>query len=103
VSNDAWFGDSIAPHQHLQIAQVRAAEVGRYLLRATNTGVTAVVDDRGRVEETLAQFQASVLKATVRGFEGATPYARVGNWVVLLLALAAALTRWPPLIALAKR
>ena len=103
VSNDAWFGDSIAPHQHLQIAQVRAAEVGRYLLRATNTGVTSVVDDRGRVEETLPQFEPSVLKATVRGFEGATPYARVGNWAVLLLALAAALTRLPLLVKFGSR
>ncbi len=97
VSNDAWFGDSIAPHQHLQIAQVRAAEVGRYLLRATNTGVTAVVDDMGRVEATLPQFEPAVLKATVRGFEGATPYARVGNWAVVLLALGAALMRLPAL------
>ena len=97
VSNDAWFGDSIAPHQHLQIAQVRAAEAGRYLLRATNTGVTAVVDDRGDVEQTLPQFKPAVLKATVRGFEGATPYARVGNWLVVLLAFGAALTQWPPL------
>jgi apolipoprotein N-acyltransferase len=87
VSNDAWFGDSIAPHQHLQIAQVRAAEAGRYLLRATNTGVTAVVDDTGRVEATLPQFKTAVLKATVRGFEGATPYAVLGNWAVVLLAI----------------
>jgi apolipoprotein N-acyltransferase len=94
VSNDAWFGDSIAPHQHLQIAQVRAAEAGRYLLRATNTGVTAVVDDRGNVEQTLPQFKPAVLKATVRGYEGATPYARVGNWLVVLLALGAALSQF---------
>ena len=87
VSNDAWFGDSIAPHQHLQIARVRAAEAGRYLLRSTNTGVTAVIDPSGRVVDTLPQFQAGVLKATVRGYTGATPYARVGNWLVVLLAL----------------
>ncbi|HUO67845.1 MAG TPA: apolipoprotein N-acyltransferase, partial [Gammaproteobacteria bacterium] len=97
VSNDAWFGDSIAPHQHLQIAQVRAAEAGRYLLRATNTGVTGVVDDEGRVEATLPQFKPAVLKATVRGFEGATPYAVVGNWAVVLLAFGAALSRLPAL------
>jgi apolipoprotein N-acyltransferase len=103
VSNDAWFGDSIAPHQHLQIAQVRAAEAGRYLLRATNTGVTAVVDDAGRVEATLPQFKPAVLKATVRGFEGATPYARVGNWAVVLLALAAVVARLPALAKLATR
>ena len=103
VSNDAWFGDSIAPHQHLQIAQVRAAEAGRYLLRATNTGVTAVVDDAGRVEATLPQFKPAVLKTTVRGFEGATPYAVVGNWAVVLLALGAVATRLPALATLARR
>ena len=82
VSNDAWFGDSIAPHQHLQIAQVRAAEAGRYLLRATNTGMTGRDRRRGRVEATLPQFEPAVLKATVRGFEGATPYAwsGTGRW-----------------------
>jgi apolipoprotein N-acyltransferase len=103
VSNDAWFGDSIAPHQHLQIAQVRAAEAGRYLLRATNTGVTAVVDDAGRVEATLPQFKPAVLKATVRGFEGATPYAVVGNWAVVLVALAAVAGRLPALATLTRR
>jgi apolipoprotein N-acyltransferase len=103
VSNDAWFGDSLAPHQHLQIAQVRAAEAGRYLLRATNTGVTAVIDDRGNVEQTLPQFKPAVLKATVRGFDGATPYARVGNWLVVLLALGAVLTQWPQLAAFVAR
>ena len=85
VSNDAWFGNSIAPHQHLQIARVRAAEAGRYLLRATNTGVTAVIDAHGRVVDELPQFEAGLLKATVRGYTGATPYARVGNWLVVLV------------------
>jgi len=103
VSNDAWFGDSIAPHQHLQIAQLLAAEVGRYMLRATNTGLTAVIDERGRVLARLPQFKPAVLKATVRGFDGATPYALVGNWLVVLLALGAALTQWPPLVVLVRR
>ena len=96
VSNDAWFGDSIAPHQHLQIARVRAAEAGRYLLRSTNTGVSAVIDPRGALVATLPQFEPGVLKAPVRGYTGATPYARWGNYPVVigaLLALAAAL--WP--------
>jgi apolipoprotein N-acyltransferase len=89
VSNDAWFGDSIAPHQHLQIARVRAAEAGRYLLRATNTGVTAVIDPKGRVVDELPQFHTGLLKAEVRGYTGSTPYARVGNYLVVVLALAA--------------
>ena len=87
VSNDAWFGDSIAPHQHLQIARVRAAEAGRYLLRSTNTGITAVIDAHGRVVDELPQFRVGVLKATVRGYTGATPYARAGNWLVVIFAL----------------
>ena len=87
VTNDAWFGRSIAPHQHLQIARVRAAEAGRYLLRAANTGITAVVDPRGRVLSTVPQFDAAVLRQTVHGYTGATPYARTGNYGVLILVL----------------
>jgi len=94
VSNDAWFGDSIAPHQHLQIARVRAAEAGRYLLRATNTGVTAVIDAHGRVVDELPQFEAGVLKATVRGYTGATPYARWGNYPVVVAALVLLAAQW---------
>ena len=89
VSNDGWFGESIAIPQHLQIARVRAAEAGRYLLRAANRGVTAVIDSQGRVVESIPAFQPGVLRATVRGYTGSTPYARVGNWLVVILALAA--------------
>ncbi len=95
VSNDAWFGNSIAPHQHLQIAQLRAAEAGRYLLRSTNTGVTAVIDPRGRVVSKLPQFQPGTLEDRVTGMQGETPYARWRNYPVvvgaLLVVLAAAL------------
>jgi apolipoprotein N-acyltransferase len=87
IANDAWFGDSIGPPQHLQIARVRAAEAGRYLLRATNTGVSAVVDPTGAVVDTLPSFEAGVLKATVRGHTGLTPYARWGDYPVVLGAL----------------
>jgi apolipoprotein N-acyltransferase len=97
VSNDAWFGHSIASHQHLQIAQVRAAEAGRYLLRSTNTGITAVIDPRGRVVETVPQFEVAVLEQTVRGYTGATPYARWGNVPVVVGALLALLASFPPL------
>jgi apolipoprotein N-acyltransferase len=99
VSNDAWFGDSFAAHQHLQIARVRAAEVGRYMLRATNTGVTAVIDPHGALVATLPQFHAGLLKQTVRGYTGSTPYVRVGNWLVVVLALAVlAAVGAPPLL-----
>jgi apolipoprotein N-acyltransferase len=87
VSNDGWFGDSIAPHQHLQIARVRAAEMGRYLLRAANPGLSAVIDPHGRVVDVLPQFRAGVLKGSVQGYTGLTPFARFGNYLVVLLAL----------------
>ncbi len=84
VSNDAWFGDSIAPHQHLQIARLRAAEAGRYLLRSTNTGISAIIDPRGRVTGRLPQFEPGVLADAVQPFTGATPYARWGNFPVVI-------------------
>jgi apolipoprotein N-acyltransferase len=83
VSNDAWFGDTIAPHQHLQIARMRALETARYLVRATNTGITAVIDERGAVRQTIPQFKPGVLSAEVQPFSGATPYVRAGNWPVV--------------------
>lgn len=95
VSNDAWFGDTIAPHQHLQISRVRAAEVGRYVLRATNTGVSAIIDPYGRVVARSPQFEPHVLKGAVQGFTGATPYARWGNYAVIIGALLVLLLHLP--------
>jgi apolipoprotein N-acyltransferase len=88
VSNDAWFGDTMAPHQHLQIARMRSLETGRYLLRSTNTGITAIIDERGRVIATAPQFERFVLSGTAQPFSGATPYVRTGDYPVVLLALA---------------
>lgn len=79
VSNDAWFGDSIAPHQHLQMARFRALETGRYMLRSTNTGITAIIDEQGRVIERGKQFGVAIVSATVQPFGGATPWVRFGN------------------------
>ena len=76
VSNDTWFGASLGPPQHLQIARMRALETGRFLLRATNNGITAIVDERGRVLARLPQFEAGVLTGEVRATSGATPFAR---------------------------
>lgn len=86
VSNDAWFGRSIGPQQHLQISQMRALETGRYMLRATNTGVTAIIDERGRVLQTIEIFTTAALHGLAQGFSGATPYVRAGNYPVLGLA-----------------
>ncbi|MGH8119937.1 MAG: apolipoprotein N-acyltransferase [Gammaproteobacteria bacterium] len=87
VSNDAWFGDSLAPHQHLQMARMRARETGRYLLRSTNNGVSAIIDEKGRVSSQLPQFTPRVLTGTARLFSGTTPYALYGNWVIVSLCL----------------
>ena len=89
LSNLAWYGDSLAQPQHLQIARMRALETGRPMLRATNTGMTAVVQPDGRVATVLPPFTQGVLRAAVQGYEGLTPYARWGDRAALLTALLA--------------
>jgi apolipoprotein N-acyltransferase len=86
VSNDAWFGRSIGPRQHLQISQMRALETGRYMLRATNTGLTAIIDERGRVRQEAEIFTRTALNGTAQGYTGATPYVLFGNSLMLGLA-----------------
>jgi len=88
VSNVAWFGDSLAPAQHLEIARVRALETGRMMLTATNTGVTAAIGPDGRVLARLPEFVVGRLEVDAQGYAGATPYARIGDWGALALALA---------------
>ncbi|MHB8746484.1 MAG: apolipoprotein N-acyltransferase [Gammaproteobacteria bacterium] len=85
VSNDAWFGDSLAPHQHLQIARLRALETGRYLLRATNTGISAIIGPQGQVLARSPQFQVTVLSGVMQPMAGATPYVRWGNYALVSL------------------
>jgi apolipoprotein N-acyltransferase len=83
ITNDAWYGDSFAAIQHNQIAQMRALETGRMMLRATNTGVTSVIDRDGTVLKMLPQHEEGTLTADVQGYTGSTPYARFGNVLVL--------------------
>ena len=87
ISNDTWFGESIGPSQHFQIARMRAKENGKYLLRSTNDGITAIVDDRGDVVDRLPRFEPGVLTGTFHVVSGTTPYSRwlhLPLWVVLV-------------------
>jgi len=83
VTNNAWFGDSSAPHQQLQMARFRALEAGRFLVRATSNGITAVIGPDGAVLDRIPQFVPGILRATVQPRTGLTPYARTGNWPIL--------------------
>ena len=91
VSNDAWFGDSLAPHQHLEIAQMRSLETARYMVRSTNTGISAVIDARGEIMAKSPQFQTDVLVADVQPMVGATLFVIVGNWLIVSLCAVAVL------------
>ena len=83
LSNDTWFGNSIGPPQHMQIARARALENGRWLLRGTNNGITGIVDHRGRVSGSLPRFEAGVLTGEFQVMRGETPYSRHGDgWLV---------------------
>lgn len=93
-SNNAWYGDSLAPHQHLEIARMRAVESGRPLIRATTTGISALVDHRGRLLATAPQFQTAVLEGAVQPMGGLTPYARWGEATLLLLLTVTGVFLW---------
>ena len=90
VSNDAWFGNSLAPHQHMQIAQARAIESGRYMIRATNTGISAIADHRGVLTRRSTQFAQEVMRGEVPAYTGTTPYARFGDVPVIAFILVTA-------------
>ncbi len=86
ISNDAWFGDSIGPHQHFEIARARAIESGRFLLRSANTGISAVVSPAGEVVGILPQFEVAAGAFEIVPMRGATPYVKIGDMPVLILA-----------------
>ncbi len=85
LSNTAWFGRSLAQPQHLQIAQMRALETGRTMLRATNTGMTAIVGPDGTVHAALPPFTTGVLQGKVQAYGSSTPYGRLGDWPAIAL------------------
>jgi apolipoprotein N-acyltransferase len=94
MSNLAWFGESIAIPQHLQISQMRSLETGRPMLRATNSGATVVIDGRGQVTASLPNYSQGTLAATVQGMGGMTPFIRVGNYLLLALGALAFAAAW---------
>ena len=79
ISNDGWFGATMGPHQHFQMVRMRALENGREVIRATNNGISAIIDARGHVREEAPQFQRLVLRADVHGYRGLTPFMIVGS------------------------
>jgi apolipoprotein N-acyltransferase len=93
VTNDAWFGASSAPHQHLAFSRLRAMETGRWMLRAANTGITALITPDGAIAQRTRQFEQAVLRGEVEPRAGVTPYQRWGNlplWLASALLLVAA-------------
>jgi apolipoprotein N-acyltransferase len=90
VTNDAWFGHSTARHQHFQIARMRAIESGRYLVRAANDGISGIIGPAGEIVARAPEFTPTVLRAQIVPRLGMPPYARMGNYAIVMLALAAA-------------
>ena len=94
MTNDAWYGRSIAAWQHNQIAAMRAKETGKPMLRATNTGITSVIDADGAIRVQLPWFRRGVLETTVAGRTGETPFVRFGNMPVVIASLALLVLAW---------
>lgn len=97
ITNDAWYGTSAAPYQHFEQAKVRAVETGRYLVRAANTGISAVVDPYGRVQVKSPLFETGTYVGEVRWLDGITPYVRLGDslaWACMLVTAWLLLLPW---------
>ena len=94
VSNDAWFGTSAGPLQHLQMVQMRSIETGRWFMRATNTGVTAIINDKGNIVAKAPAFERTVLRGEIQSRVGNTPFMRWGSYPILALAALLLLISW---------
>ncbi|WP_081880952.1 apolipoprotein N-acyltransferase [Methylotenera sp. L2L1] len=94
VSNDAWYGESYAADQHLQFSQARALETGRMMLRATNTGATAIIDQKGYLTAHAPHFVQTSLNGYAQGYTGTTPYVYWGNWLFLTICFGLLLFLW---------
>ncbi len=88
ATNDAWFGTSIGPEQHLAAARMRAVEEGLPVVRAANTGISAIIDANGDVVARLDTGETGVIDASLPGARAPTPYARFGDWTILVLIVA---------------
>ena len=87
ISNDAWYGQSYAADQHMQFSQTRAIETGRMVLRSTNTGATAIINQHGYVLAHAPHDIKTTLNVTAQGYHGSTPYVRWGNWPFILISI----------------
>ena len=85
LSNDSWFGNSFAPYQHLQITQVRALEFQRNLIRAANTGISAIIDKNGVITKKLEFNTLGVIESNISADRGSTPFSRFGDYPILML------------------
>jgi apolipoprotein N-acyltransferase len=94
LSNDAWFGNSHGPDQHMQIAQVRAKELGLPLVRSTNNGISGFVDHKGQMLSQLPQFEDGVLQQSMQKMSGTTPYRHFGDLLMWLIFIGFFVLAW---------
>ena len=87
LSEEGWFGNSLAPHQRLQMARMRAMESGRALIRASNNGLSALISAEGKLLTVAAQFQPDTVRGSLIPMAGITPYVRLGNLPIVLLSV----------------
>ncbi len=94
LNDDTWFGRSVASAQHLQIAQMRALETGRYLLMSTNNGITAIINPKGEIQSQAPAFQETVLTGHIQPMSGATPWVSIGIYPVIFMIIVFLILGW---------